>query len=677
MRRLRGKPVVLLMLVISFLLLAIDSQIRVEGGNMANGAPPQDTNGAPPQSEGFGIRDWNRYLDSLAAVSWPEPARSDRSIHYDIRVYLDEEQMTLIGRQIVVWTHPGYLPVHEVYFHTYPNAFASKKTTFMRESGGKLRQDKMPRDGYGHMQIGRIVYSRPAQGEAGWELAEHARYVQPDDGNRHDQTLLRVDLPDPVRPGEKAVFAIDFTVKLPFAFARMGVVDDFVMAGQWFPKLSAYETKGTRGRVREGWNAHQYHGNSEFYADFGTYRVALDVPDHYVVAATGTEVGEPHRYDQRALHRFIAADVHDFAWAASPHFVVSEQTIEQTDGNPVQLRLFLDPAHEHLHDRYAHAATRALIRYGEWLGPYPYPTLSVVVPPKGGNGAGGMEYPALVTAWAAEKHRPGFELERVIVHEIGHQYFYGILASNEFEEAWLDEAFTSYAEDRVMREEFGLYSPSPIEAGFVTSPAPLNLNAWEYDNHSHYADNVYVRGKLVLKEIEKRIGTKTMDRVFKLYFERWKFKHPSTQDFMQALEHVSGRSWSDFFQTFVHEGGMTDYAIVAVSSQEMERDGKMIYEHALTIEKQGAEYPQVPLQLRFKDGSVLNKQLDGRPERQKVTVQHHAELNAAVLDPHYTMLLENRRINNQIKGHVDSDEQIRWTLTFVHAVENAMRWFVW
>jgi hypothetical protein len=694
MKRLRGKPAVLLMLILSFLMLAVHTHLRGESENHAHEHHARtmsfhidDPHGEQDDETKVQADGLDRWLSSLANASWPEPALSERTVHYDIHVYLDEKEMKLIGRQLVVWTHPGRLPVHEVYFHAYPNAFESKKTSFMRESGGKLRQDKMPKGGYGHMNIGRIVYSRYPAGQTekasqensrtSWELSNSSHYVQPDDGNRHDRTLLRVDLPEPVQPGEQAVFAIDFTVKLPFAFARMGVVDDFVMAGQWFPKLSAFETEGRRGRAREGWNAHQYHGNSEFYADFGTYRVTMDVPHDYIVAATGIAVGEPRQHENRSLHRFIAYDVHDFAWAASPHFVVEEHTVRQQNGDPVRLLLYLDPDHAHLRDRYIKAASTALKRFGEWMGPYPYPTLSVVVPPKGGNGAGGMEYPALITAWAAEKSDPGYELERVVIHEIGHQYFYGILANNEFEEAWLDEAFTSYVEDRVMREEYKVYSPAPVEAGFVTTPAPLAQNAWEYQDHGHYADNVYVRGKLVLREIEKRIGTELMDQALKQYYKHWKFKHPSTQDFQQVLEWISGESWDDFFRTFIYGGAMTDYAIVSVQSQIVQQHGETVYEHELFIEKQGAEYPRVPLQLRFEDGSVMNRLLDGRPERQKVTVLHRSPLKMAVLDPHYTMLLENRRLNNYMRGNVDQNENIRWTLAIVHAVENMMRLWVW
>ena len=123
-----------------------------------------------------------------------------------------------------------------------------------------------------------------------------------------------------------------------------------------------------------------------------------------------------------------------------------------------------------------YAAKKALSRYSQWYGTYPYSTLSIVVPPPGGNGAGGMEYPTLVTAWGASDKEPDLELERVVVHEIGHQFFYGLVASNEFEEAWLDEGFTSYAEDKVMEAEYGVSPNLPVESSYITSPNTLQQN---------------------------------------------------------------------------------------------------------------------------------------------------------------------------------------------------------
>lgn len=267
-----------------------------------------------------------------------------------------------------------------------------------------------------------------------------------------------------------------------------------------------------RGRTAEGWNVHQYHGNSEFYSDFGIYSVRINVPENYTVAATGFQTKPIEIKEATKIYQFYADDIHDFAWSASPDFVYEETAYSDTGIPGVRIKLYLDPAHADLKDRYMHAAKSALSSYAKWYGEYPYSTLSIVVPPKGANGAGGMEYPTLITAFAAENDNPGYDLERTVVHEIGHQYWYGMVASNEFEEAWLDEGFTSYAEDKVMETAYGLEPNLRMEASYMTNPAPLKQQSWSYASHSQYAENVYLRAKLVLIGIENQVGSRTMQK---------------------------------------------------------------------------------------------------------------------------------------------------------------------
>ncbi|MBC8079396.1 MAG: M1 family metallopeptidase, partial [Gorillibacterium sp.] len=376
------------------------------------------------------------------------PSLSKRIVEYHISVSLDSETKTLHGKQTVTWENPGVIPVKEIYLHLYPNAFESDKTTFNEESGGKLRGDKKTAQSIGSMKLLSVMT------EHGDDLTPLTEFIRPDDGNINDRTLMKIRLLKEVNPGQKVTLHMDFKVELPQVYARMGFANDFVMAGQWFPKVAVYEPKGVRERKEEGWNLHQYHGNSEFYADFGIYDVLIKVPNGYTVAATGFPTTPPVEDKTGKNYHFYADDVHDFAWAASPSFLYYEEKFSAPGVPGVKIKLYLDPAHKELKSRYFQAAKKALTRYSEWYGDYPYSTLSIVVPPAKGNGAGGMEYPTLITAWAATSAAPGLELERVVVHEIGHQWWYGMAASNEFEEAWLDEGFTSYAEDKVMEHEY-------------------------------------------------------------------------------------------------------------------------------------------------------------------------------------------------------------------------------
>jgi len=612
--------------------------------------------------------------DSGSTLPQQPPAAaelSNRIVEYHMDVRLQEESKVLQAEQTITWRNPGKNPVSELYFHLYPNAFKSKDSTFMKESGGQLRSDKATTGSAGYMRVDALTTAE------GSSLLPRLHYVQPDDGNTDDFTLAKLRLPDAVPPGATVTLKLKFEVKLPEVFARMGYAGDFVMAGQWFPKIAVYETAGTRGRTTEGWNIHQYHGNSEFYSDFGIYSVKINVPEGYKVAATGFQTTPATSADGRQTFQFYADDVHDFGWSASPDFVYMEEPFSTSNVPGVRIKLYLDPLHADLKDRYMHAAKSSLAKYAQWYGTYPYSTLSIVVPPKGANGAGGMEYPTLVTAFSAENDSPGFELERTVVHEIGHQYWYGMVASNEFEEAWLDEGFTSYSEDKVMESEYGVMPNHAMEASFMTDPAPLKQLAWSYDNHNHYAENVYIRAKLVLTGIEKQVGAQTMNKILRTYFQQYKFKHPSTADFQRVVEQVTKTKWNEYFSQFVYGKVMADYAVDSIQIRPVETNGKKQYESIVLVKRNGGVNGPIPVMFKFEDGAVVNKSWDGQEAHIQFKLLHDSPLLWAAADPRGLNVLDNQRINNFLKADLPEKTRTRWSLAVSKLIEGVFSSLAW
>lgn len=596
---------------------------------------------------------------------------SDRVAEYHLDVKLDEASGTLNGIETLSWTNPGKKGVSDIYLHLYANAFDSSDSTFMKESGGKLRGDSMPENGWGSISL------KEVRTTDGLSLLHRVQFVQPDDGNVKDKTLAKIHLPKAVGSGETLTVNISFQVNLPKIFARMGKAGNFIMAGQWFPKMAVYEPAGTRGRTSEGWNLHQYHGNSEFYSDFGIYSVRINVPSTYTVAATGFPTRAASIKDGRKTYQFYADDVHDFAWSASPDFVYAEEPFASASVPGVRIKLYLDPVHKDLKERYFAAAKAALSYYSKNYGPYPYSTLSIVVPPEDGNGAGGMEYPTLVTAFGAKEESPGYDLERTVVHEIGHQYFYGMIASNEFEEPWLDEAFTSYAEDKVMEKEYGVTSNLTVQAGMVTTPLPLNWEAWKYGSSQSYAINAYTRGKLVLMDIERQTGTKQMAKIMKTYALKYRFKHPSTADFEQVLEKVTGKSWQDYFSQYVYNGQMADYAIDEIKVDQTERNGHTLYESSVDVSRRGATTTPVQILFTFSDGHVIRENWDGKEGLKRFNLEYTKPLSWAMVDPGYTLLLENKHVNNYLKAQVDPALGSHWNLGISKLLDSLLGLLTW
>ncbi|MGE7616454.1 M1 family metallopeptidase [Paenibacillus sp. NPDC101420] len=600
-----------------------------------------------------------------------EEALSQRVVEYHIDVQLVPDTETLIASETVTWTHPGVKPVSDLYFHMYPNAFASPDTTFMKESGGTLRGDTMPENGFGSMTLTDL---RTTEGTS---LMQRVQFVQPDDGNVNDKTLLKVHLPQPVNGGESVTLKLQYEVQLPKIFARMGASGNFVMAGQWFPKLSVYEPMGTRGVKEEGWDLHQYHGTSEFYSDFGIFNVTIAVPSDYTVAATGFPVKNAKLKQDQKIYQFYADDVHDFAWAASPDFTVAEEAFSTPEVPGVRIKVYLDPLHKDLKERYLQAAKAALTYFSKWYGPYPYSTLSIIVPPKEGNGAGGMEYPTLITAFGATDSSPDTSLERTVVHEIGHQYFYGMVASNEFEEAWLDESFTSYAEDRLMEQEYGIKTNLPLQSSLVTKSEPLNLETWKYAGAESYSRNVYIRGKLVLKDIERQVGTKAMNSIMSTYARKFRFQHPTTSDFQKVVEKVTKKSWQPYFEDYIYGGGAPDFSVDTITIKKNGNSDAQSYESIVKITNKGSHYVDVPIKFTFADGSATERVWSGEGAETTFQLLSDKLLLSAEVDPEHTILLENKHLNNFRLAEIEPKTLSRWTLSVTKLVETVLGTLVW
>ncbi len=371
---------------------------------------------------------------------WFDKPKSPRIANYRIEATLDFEHKTLEGQETLSWRNTGTAATQELPLHLYLNAFKGPESLFMKEGGGKLWSDRREAiaepSAWGYC---RLLRARMEGGDL-------------DGHNGEDETVRWLRLPRPVLPGETIHLEITWENRYPKVLARSGWSGTFLMSGQWFPKVGVYQ--GDR------WNCHAYHANTEFFADFGVYDVALSLPNALGLAHTGTQtnfVTEIEQDPKRPLNviwRLHAEDVHDFAWAVMPEESWRKPAMFEYRG--VQVFYYLNGANRGNLQRQRRAVENAL-RWSEgWYFRYPYPTLTVIDPPKDARGADGMEYPTLITAGSVAFDPLGVRLapEAVAIHECGHQFFYGMLASNELEEPWLDEGFTSWFTHKVMERSY-------------------------------------------------------------------------------------------------------------------------------------------------------------------------------------------------------------------------------
>jgi hypothetical protein len=417
-------------------------------------------------------------------------------VSYRIAAELDAVRHRVSGTEHLTWRNRSDRPVDRVYFHLYLNAFQNTGSIWFseRQMFAGQRAEPLPKPG----EWGWIEVSRIRQGET----TLRSEFVHPEGGPVTDQTVLRVDLAEPLAAGATVTLDIDFTSQLPRVLDRSGWHGDFNQVPQWFPKIGALELTGERGATGPRWNVHAYHLHSEFYADFGLYDVELTVPDGYTVGAVGEQQGAPRHAGGKTTYRFVQGDVHDFAWVAAKDYHVLEGSWQGAGSPKVAVRVLYPPDYAASAQPSLEATTAALDYFSKSLGPYPYRTVTVVVPPYRAAAAGGMEYPTFFTVAGYRHVAPGtpdrHRLDAVNIHEFGHAYFYGILASNEFEEPFLDEGMNAYWGARMLhdRGEQLHLAPSwmrqlgvdPVVGSFVASrwhaglrqPAdPLGQNSWQ------------------------------------------------------------------------------------------------------------------------------------------------------------------------------------------------------
>lgn len=632
---------------------------------------------------------------------------SERIVSYDISVQLNEKTKILEGYEVLKWKNTSPDIIKELHFHLYLNAFKNINSTFMKESGGEHRgmgNDLSNKINWGWIDINSI--DSDEQGS----LINNMEFIQPDDSNKDDQTVARIKLNKPLLPNKEIVLKIKFTSKLPKIFARTGFAKDFYLVAQWFPKIGVYEHSGMRNRKESGWNCHQFHSNSEFYADFGVYDVKITLPSKFVVGAVGSLISEKKNTDKTKTYHYRAEDVVDFAFTASPNYKEVHDKWKHVD-----IKLLIQSEHFSQADRHFKSVKYAMEFFDENLGKYPYPTLTIVDPPLYAMGAGGMEYPTFITAgcfWGAPK---GINLtELVTVHEFGHNYFMGILATNEFEEAFLDEGFNQYFETRIMDNHYGKHTSyfnfmdfnigdfEITRSGYtdLSNPklAPINIYSWNY-KHGGYGAFTYNKTAVVMKTLEGLIGEPTMNEIMKKYYHDWAFKHPTFSDFKKIANEIviknHGKKFGEnldwYFnqafdstitcdykvhriqnETYIEKAGIYDKGNQKEFIKKSDSKEKKKYKSSVVLHRIGEFIMPCEIRIVFSDNSEKIEYWDGKARSKSFEYVGSKKIISAEIDPQLKNFMDVDLINNSMKVDGSSNVFIKYTAKIIFWFENLL-----
>ena len=507
-------------------------------------------------------------------------------VEYEMDINVDVSDFTYDGDQSIIYTNNSNDTISKVYYHLFFNAFKPNsqmdtRSRTIRDPDRRVgsRIVALEKEDYGDIS----VISLQQDGK--------------DISHKVNETVLLARLNKPLLPGKKTKLSMVFTAQVPLQIRRSGKLNkegiDMTMT-QWFPKLAEYD--------HEGWHPNPYIGR-EFHGVWGNYSVNITIDKDYVVGGTGylqnaNEIGhgysekEPKESDSETnTWEFYAPNVHDFAWAADPDYI---HDIKQSESG-VDLHFFYKPTVNVDDWKKLQDDSVLLMKFFEEnIGPYPWKQYSII---QGGDG--GMEY-AMCTMITGERSYPS--LMGVTAHEMAHAWFQHLMATNEAKHSWMDEGFTEYitslSENYVNNKTPEFPHKSSYDRYYLLASSGFEqaqtTHSDRYDYNFAYGASAYSKGSVFLSQLGYIIGKKNLDKTLKRYYEEFKFKHPTPNDFKRVAEKVSDLELEWYLNEWTRTPHKIDYGI-DVSLLELQR--------VITLKRKARIPMPIEVVVSYEDGS--------------------------------------------------------------------------
>ena len=511
-----------------------------------------------------------------------------QAVDYKINVEMNLEDYTYTGEQQLTYTNNSPETLHKVFYHLYFNAFQPGSEMAARVNNGKDKNTRF------NVNIDSINYNQQGYLKV-YDLRQDGKSIQ----SVLSGTILEVTLIEPIKPGNSTIFSLNFEGKVPDLIRRSGKNSSEGVAlsmAQWYPKMAEYDY--------EGWNAEPYLGR-EFHGVWGNFDVRITLNKKFTVAASGylqnpEEVG--HGYSEgkgkakkkKLSWHFYAPNVHDFTWSADPNYI--HDTFLGPNG--VELHFFYvdNPKYNSTWKKLQPKTAELMEFFNKRLGEYPYKQYTVA---QGGDG--GMEY-AMMTLITG--NRSYESLLGVTAHELAHSWFQHVLATNEMKYEWMDEGFTTYISTLAVEEILNKKSLFPFSSSYdnyfylVSSgkEEPQQTNANRYIYNMAYEISAYSKGAIFLAQLGYIIGESKLNKTLKSYFEEFKFKHPTPNDFRRVAERISGIQLKWYLTDWTQTTNTIDYAIKSIDENSENT--------TIRLKRSGNMPMPLDVLVKFEDGST-------------------------------------------------------------------------
>ncbi len=519
----------------------------------------------------------------LAQISlFAQKAYFQQEVNYKINATLDDVKHSIKGDVSMEYINNSPDALNEIWMHVWGNAYKNQQTAFAKQQleKGKTKFYFAKNNDLGFFSDLDFAINNQ---KATWVF------------DKKNPDIVLIKLSSPLKSGEKLTISTPFSLKIPASFSRLGHVEQSYQMTQWFPKPAVYDHKG--------WHAMPYLDQGEFYSEFGNFDVNITLPDNYVVGSTGIcqqkseydfldkKVKETEEQVKKGFGKkstfpasstttktlnFKAENVHDFAWFADKRFHVLKKEQTLASGRKVDCWVMFTNFEAKLWTKAADYVARAVQFYSDNVGEYPYPHATAVQSAL--SAGGGMEYPMITVIAKAGGDK---SLDAVITHEVGHNWFYGILASNERDHGWMDEGMNTYYERRYTNT-FWKSKKKAFSSGLDVSNEKIFDLGFDWyaaknedqapNTHSNdllpinYGTCMYQKTGKSMELLETFVGLEMYDKVMKSYYQKWKFKHPYPEDFRKHWESETGKDLSWFFDGLIDSNEKTNIAFTPLEN---------------------------------------------------------------------------------------------------------------
>ncbi len=593
------------------------------------------------------------FLSLYSVILFGQQEYFQQKVDVKISCTLNDVDHILSGDITMHYTNNSKEALDKIYMHLWPNAYQDVNTGYARQ---KVR-----------MGDTEFYFSEDAdKGNIGGLAFEvnHTPVIWESEVDNPDIAILH--LSESINPGKTAVIKTPFILKIPKSFSRLGHVGQSYQMTQWFPKPAVYD--------QDGWHPMPYLDIGEFYSEFGDYEVEITLPSNYIVSATGVLQEEserdflqekmleteelieegfdmldhsfPESSSQLKTISYKAENVHDFAWFADKRFHVMKSNVELSSGDNINTWTFFTNYEANLWIDAIKYVDRSVKFYSDHVGNYPYPQATAVQSAL--SAGGGMEYPMITVIGLMGSAAP---LDNVITHEVGHNWFYGILAFNERDHVWLDEGINSYYDHRYMDDYYENYSSVPLPPLLLghsevtgeeyallykmrrgDDQAPTT-HSNKFKDEINYFLGGYEKPARAFHHLELYLGKDVFDPIMKSFFEKWKFKHPQPQDLRAHFEASTDKNLNWFFDGLIGSNKSLDVGIGKYDSKT----------NQLSLKNNGSINAPIPLGVTT-DEEQSTVWVEGFEKKTSIGLDAR-NIKKIEIDPNHD-ILELKRSNN-------------------------------